>query len=144
MRSRESGRAVPHLSPAALGGQTLLPGARPALPSGPCSVLVCVSGGSELKTVRGVVTRYCSDYGMIDDLIYFSSEAVTRKVLLDVGQEVTAVVQEDKVSRGLKAVRVRPARFAAPASAAARGAQAECAGRLPGALLVCPGFGLQT
>ncbi|XP_045866606.1 RNA helicase Mov10l1 [Meles meles] len=63
-------------------------------------------GGSELKTVRGVVTRYCSDYGMIDDLIYFSSEAVTRKVLLDVGQEVTAVVQEDKVSRGLKAVRV--------------------------------------
>uniref|UniRef100_A0A8C9JPE1 RNA helicase n=1 Tax=Panthera tigris altaica TaxID=74533 RepID=A0A8C9JPE1_PANTA len=57
-------------------------------------------------TVQGVVTRYCGDYGMIDDLIYFSSEAVTSKVLLNVGQEVIALVQEDKVSSGLKAIRV--------------------------------------
>ncbi|XP_034841950.1 RNA helicase Mov10l1-like [Mirounga leonina] len=63
-------------------------------------------GDTELKTVQGVVTRYCSDYGMIDDLIYFSNEAVTTKVLLSVGQEVIAVVQEDKVSNGLKAIRV--------------------------------------
>uniref|UniRef100_A0A452UWZ1 RNA helicase Mov10l1 n=1 Tax=Ursus maritimus TaxID=29073 RepID=A0A452UWZ1_URSMA len=61
---------------------------------------------TKLKTVQGVVTRYCSDYGMIDDLIYFSNEAVTSKVLLNVGQEVIAVVQEDKVSNGLKAIRV--------------------------------------
>ncbi|KAL0625572.1 RNA helicase Mov10l1 [Plecturocebus cupreus] len=60
----------------------------------------------KLKTVRGVVTRYCSDYGMIDDLIYFSSDAVTSKVLLNVGQEVIAVVEENKVSHGLKAIRV--------------------------------------
>lgn len=65
-----------------------------------------------MKTVQGVITRYCSDYGMIDDLIYFSSEAVTSKVLLNVGQEVIAVVQEDKVSNGLKAIRVRPVWFA--------------------------------
>lgn len=65
-----------------------------------------------MKTVQGVVTRYCSDYGMIDDLIYFSNEAVTTKVLLSVGQEVIAVVQEDKVSNGLKAIRVRPEWFA--------------------------------
>nr|XP_036862625.1 RNA helicase Mov10l1 isoform X2 [Manis javanica] len=63
-------------------------------------------GDTKLKTVQGVVTRYCSDYGMIDDLIYFSNEAVTGRVLLNVGQEVTAVVQEDKVSNGLKAIRV--------------------------------------
>ncbi|KAK2500261.1 hypothetical protein MC885_018589 [Smutsia gigantea] len=63
-------------------------------------------GDTRLKTVQGVVTRYCSDYGMIDDLIYFSNEAVTGKVLLNVGQEVIAVVQEDKVSNGLKAIRV--------------------------------------
>nr|XP_025737673.1 RNA helicase Mov10l1 [Callorhinus ursinus] len=63
-------------------------------------------GDTKLKTVQGVVTRYCSDYGMIDDLIYFSTEAVTSKVLLNVGQEVIAVVQEDKVSNGLKAIRV--------------------------------------
>uniref|UniRef100_A0A2K5PR29 RNA helicase Mov10l1 n=1 Tax=Cebus imitator TaxID=2715852 RepID=A0A2K5PR29_CEBIM len=63
-------------------------------------------GDTKLKTVRGVVTRYCSDYGMIDDLIYFSSVAVTSKVLLNVGQEVIAVVEENKVSSGLKAIRV--------------------------------------
>ncbi|EHH65949.1 hypothetical protein EGM_02826 [Macaca fascicularis] len=63
-------------------------------------------GDTKLKTVRGVVTRYCSDYGMIDDLIYFSSDAVTSKVLLNVGQEVIAVVEENKVSNGLKAIRV--------------------------------------
>uniref|UniRef100_A0A8C4MV14 RNA helicase Mov10l1 n=1 Tax=Equus asinus asinus TaxID=83772 RepID=A0A8C4MV14_EQUAS len=60
----------------------------------------------KLKTVQGVVTRYCSDYGMIDDLIYFSSEAVTSNVLLNVGQEVIAVVEENHVSNGLKAIRV--------------------------------------
>lgn len=76
--------------------------------------LLCISGDTKLKTVQGVVTRYCGDYGMIDDLIYFSSEAVTRKVLLNVGQEVTAVVQEDKVSNGLKAIRVRPELYAKP------------------------------
>ncbi|XP_035129894.2 RNA helicase Mov10l1 isoform X5 [Callithrix jacchus] len=63
-------------------------------------------GDTTLKTVRGVVTRYCSDYGMIDDLIYFSSDAVTSRALLNVGQEVIAAVEENKVSRGLKAVRV--------------------------------------
>ncbi|OWK03837.1 hypothetical protein Celaphus_00013635 [Cervus elaphus hippelaphus] len=64
-----------------------------------------VEGDTRLKTVQGVVTRYCSDYGMIDDLIYFSNEAVTSKVLLNVGQEVIAVVEENKVSNGLKAIR---------------------------------------
>ncbi|CAO2601293.1 RNA helicase Mov10l1 [Lemmus lemmus] len=43
---------------------------------------------------------------MIDDLIYFSNDAVTSKVLLNVGQEVIAVVEENKVSNGLKAIRV--------------------------------------
>uniref|UniRef100_G3UKW3 RNA helicase Mov10l1 n=1 Tax=Loxodonta africana TaxID=9785 RepID=G3UKW3_LOXAF len=43
---------------------------------------------------------------MIDDLIYFSSDAVTSKVLLNVGQEVIAVVEENKVSKGLKAIRI--------------------------------------
>lgn len=65
-------------------------------------------GDTKLKTVRGMVTRYCSDYGMIDDLIYFSNEAVTGKALLNVGQEVIALVEENKVSNGLKAIRVRP------------------------------------
>uniref|UniRef100_A0A8C5K0Y1 RNA helicase Mov10l1 n=1 Tax=Jaculus jaculus TaxID=51337 RepID=A0A8C5K0Y1_JACJA len=65
-------------------------------------------GDTRLKTVQGVVTRYCSDYGMIDDLIYFSNDVVTSKVLLNVGQEVIAIVEENKVSNGLKAIRVEP------------------------------------
>uniref|UniRef100_A0A8C5UU19 RNA helicase Mov10l1 n=1 Tax=Microcebus murinus TaxID=30608 RepID=A0A8C5UU19_MICMU len=70
------------------------------------SGLELAEGDTKLKTIQGVVTRYCSDYGMIDDLIYFSNEAVTGKVLLNVGQEVIAVVEENKVSNGLKAIRV--------------------------------------
>ncbi|XP_037369257.1 RNA helicase Mov10l1 isoform X2 [Talpa occidentalis] len=75
----------------------------------PCAQRGCPnhwSGDTKLKTVQGVVTRYCSDYGMINDLIYFSSEAVAGEVLLNVGQEVIAVVEENKVSNGLKAIRV--------------------------------------
>ncbi|NXD68606.1 M10L1 helicase, partial [Eolophus roseicapillus] len=64
------------------------------------------SGGKQLKTVRGVVTRFCHDYGMIDDMIIFTKDAVKTTVPLTVGQEVTATVEEDETSGGLKAVRV--------------------------------------
>ncbi|XP_068959071.1 RNA helicase Mov10l1 [Petaurus breviceps papuanus] len=64
------------------------------------------AGTTKLKTVQGVVTRYCSDYGMIDDLVCFTSDVVTSSVPLNVGQEVTAIVEEDKISNGLKAIRV--------------------------------------
>ncbi|XP_007659751.1 RNA helicase Mov10l1 isoform X2 [Ornithorhynchus anatinus] len=62
-----------------------------------------------LKTIHGVVTRYCSDYGMIDDMIYFTWDVVTGNGPLNVGQEVTAIVEEDRTSNGLKAVRVESA-----------------------------------
>lgn len=95
--------------------------------------------------MRGVVTRYCGDYGMIDDRVYFSGDAVASRALLDVGQEVVAVVQEDRVSRGLKAMRVRPLRDAAPVSApgSAFVSLGACAGRgrgaaAQGALAFCP------
>ncbi|NXC17302.1 M10L1 helicase, partial [Corythaeola cristata] len=64
------------------------------------------SGDKELKTVQGVVTRFYHDYGMIDDIIIFTKDAVTKNTLLTVGQEVTATVEEDKTSGGLKAIRV--------------------------------------
>lgn len=60
----------------------------------------------ELKRVQGVVTRLCYDYGMIDDMIVFTKD-VTKNMLLAVGQEVIATVEEDKTSGGLKAVKVR-------------------------------------
>ncbi|NXK13450.1 M10L1 helicase, partial [Herpetotheres cachinnans] len=64
------------------------------------------AGDKELKTVQGVVTRFCHDYGMIDDMIIFTKDAVTKNMPLLVGQEVTATVEEDKTSGGLKAIRV--------------------------------------
>ncbi|NXH74213.1 M10L1 helicase, partial [Hydrobates tethys] len=67
------------------------------------------AGDKGLKTVQGVVTRFCHDYGMIDDMIIFTKDAVTKNMPLTVGQEVTATVEEDKTSGGLKAIRVRDA-----------------------------------
>ncbi|XP_030892528.1 cancer/testis antigen 55 isoform X2 [Leptonychotes weddellii] len=64
-----------------------------------------LEGGTGLKTVQGVVTKICSDYGLIDELIYFSSDVVTGDVSLKVGQEVSAIVGEDK-TYGLKAIKV--------------------------------------
>ncbi|XP_044090619.1 cancer/testis antigen 55 [Neovison vison] len=64
-----------------------------------------LEGGTRLKTVHGVVTNICSDSGLIDDLIYFSSDVVTGDVPLKVGQEVTAIVGKDK-TYGLKAIKV--------------------------------------
>ncbi|XP_009956297.1 PREDICTED: putative helicase Mov10l1, partial [Leptosomus discolor] len=61
---------------------------------------------NELKTVRGVVTRLCHDYGVIDDMIIFTKDAVTKNIVLAIGQEVTATVEEDKTSGGLKAIKV--------------------------------------
>uniref|UniRef100_A0A8C8RZ08 RNA helicase Mov10l1 n=1 Tax=Pelusios castaneus TaxID=367368 RepID=A0A8C8RZ08_9SAUR len=60
----------------------------------------------KLKTMQGVVTRFCHDYGMIDDVICFRSDAVMSRVPLNVGQKVIAIVEEDKTSNGLKAIRV--------------------------------------
>ncbi|XP_070611484.1 RNA helicase Mov10l1 isoform X2 [Erythrolamprus reginae] len=59
-----------------------------------------------MKTVEGVITRFCLDYGMIDDLIYFNQDVVMRGVPLQVGQRVLAHVEENKISHGLRAVRV--------------------------------------
>uniref|UniRef100_A0A8D0G877 RNA helicase Mov10l1 n=1 Tax=Sphenodon punctatus TaxID=8508 RepID=A0A8D0G877_SPHPU len=64
------------------------------------------SDDKELKTIQGVVTRFCHDYGMIDDLICFTSDVVISSVPLHVGQKVIATVEEDKTSNGLKAVKV--------------------------------------
>uniref|UniRef100_A0A8C8YLY0 Cancer/testis antigen 55 n=1 Tax=Prolemur simus TaxID=1328070 RepID=A0A8C8YLY0_PROSS len=60
----------------------------------------------ELKTVQGVVTSFFCDYGLINKSIFFSSDVVTGNVPLTVGQQVTAVVEDNKTSHGLKAIRV--------------------------------------
>ncbi|XP_077663976.1 RNA helicase Mov10l1 [Eretmochelys imbricata] len=73
---------------------------------GPGEKRPAATDDKELKTVQGVVTRFCHDYGMIDDLICFTSDAVMSGVPLNVGQKVLAIAEEDKTSNGLKAIRV--------------------------------------
>ncbi|XP_027795987.2 cancer/testis antigen 55-like [Marmota flaviventris] len=63
-------------------------------------------GDTKLKTVQGVVTSLCDDYGLIDESIYFSTNIVTENVPLKIGQKVTAVVEEDKTFVELKATKV--------------------------------------
>ncbi|XP_004381034.1 cancer/testis antigen 55 [Trichechus manatus latirostris] len=65
-----------------------------------------LEGDTKLKTVQGVVTRFCDGYGLINELIYFTNDVVTGNVLLKVGQKVTAVVEEDETSHGSKAIKV--------------------------------------
>ncbi|KAF6389851.1 cancer/testis antigen 55 [Rhinolophus ferrumequinum] len=67
-----------------------------------------LEGDTMLKTVQGVVTKFCNDYGFINELIYFSGDVVTGGVLLKVGQRVTAIVEEDQISQELKAIKVDP------------------------------------
>ncbi|XP_043406690.1 RNA helicase Mov10l1 isoform X6 [Chelonia mydas] len=74
---------------------------------GPGEKRPAATDDKELKTVQGVVTRFCHDYGMIDDLICFTNDAVMSGVPLNVGQKVIAIAEEDKTSNGLKAIRVR-------------------------------------
>ncbi|XP_077617872.1 cancer/testis antigen 55 [Crocuta crocuta] len=66
-----------------------------------------LEGATRLKTVQGAVTKVCRDHGLIDDLIYFDSDAVDGNVFLKVGHKVTATVEEDK-TYGLKAIKVIP------------------------------------
>uniref|UniRef100_A0A2K6F5B1 Cancer/testis antigen 55 n=1 Tax=Propithecus coquereli TaxID=379532 RepID=A0A2K6F5B1_PROCO len=60
----------------------------------------------ELKTVQGVVTSFFGDYGFINESIYFSSDVVTGNVPVMVGQKVNVIVEDNKTSGGLKAIRV--------------------------------------
>uniref|UniRef100_A0A2K5D4S3 Cancer/testis antigen 55 n=1 Tax=Aotus nancymaae TaxID=37293 RepID=A0A2K5D4S3_AOTNA len=63
-------------------------------------------GEPQLKTVQGVVTSFCGDYGVIDESIYFSCDAVTGNAPLKVGQRVNVVVEEDETLHELRAIQV--------------------------------------
>ncbi|KAM5170154.1 RNA helicase Mov10l1 [Mantella aurantiaca] len=57
--------------------------------------------------LEGVVTRFCRDYGMIDDQIYFTSDDVVGHEPLSVGQKVSVAYEDDKTSGGWKAIKVQ-------------------------------------
>ncbi|XP_075130272.1 RNA helicase Mov10l1 [Leptodactylus fuscus] len=59
------------------------------------------------RDTDGVITRFCNDYGMINDQIYFTQDAVIGREPLDIGQKVTVSYVEDKTSGGWKAIKVQ-------------------------------------
>ncbi|KAL4844532.1 hypothetical protein H8958_014216 [Nasalis larvatus] len=65
-----------------------------------------LQGDTQLKTVQGVVTSFCGDYGMVDESIYFSSDVVSVNVPLKVGQKVNVVVEDHKPLYGFRAIKV--------------------------------------
>ena len=65
-------------------------------------------GSEEVRHLRSrVVTQICLDYGMIDDVIYFTGDQVLGGVLLRVGDTVDGIAVRDGAQGGWKALRVR-------------------------------------
>ncbi|KAM4038170.1 RNA helicase Mov10l1 isoform 3-T3 [Anomaloglossus baeobatrachus] len=57
--------------------------------------------------VEGVITRFCNDYGMINDQIYFTPDVVIGREPLSVEDKVYVSYQEDKTSGGWRAIKVQ-------------------------------------
>ncbi|XP_052026525.1 cancer/testis antigen 55-like [Apodemus sylvaticus] len=63
---------------------------------------------SKFKSVQGVVTSLCMDYGWINESIFFKTEAITDDGPLDIGSNVLAFVEKDELTHILKAITVKP------------------------------------
>uniref|UniRef100_A0A8C4Z8Q9 RNA helicase n=1 Tax=Gadus morhua TaxID=8049 RepID=A0A8C4Z8Q9_GADMO len=65
------------------------------------------AGSEEVRHLRSsVVTQICLDYGMIDDVIYFTGAQVLGGILLRVGDTVDGIAVRDGANGGWKALRV--------------------------------------
>ena len=68
----------------------------------------CAPGSEEVRHLRSsVVTQICQDYGLIDDVIYFTSDQVLGGILLRLGDTVDGIAVRDGANGGWKALRVR-------------------------------------
>ncbi|KAM8752011.1 RNA helicase Mov10l1 isoform 2-T2 [Acanthopagrus schlegelii] len=71
------------------------------------------SGTEDIRHLRGsVVTQLCLDYGMIDDVIYFTSGEVLGGTPVKVGDLVNGVAVRDGAQGGWKALRVEKIAYA--------------------------------
>uniref|UniRef100_A0A8C5MKA9 RNA helicase n=1 Tax=Leptobrachium leishanense TaxID=445787 RepID=A0A8C5MKA9_9ANUR len=62
---------------------------------------------SSVQYMDGVVTRFCDDYGMINDQIYFTNDVVIGREPLNIGQKVNVAYEEDTISGGSRALQVQ-------------------------------------
>ncbi|XP_036031446.1 cancer/testis antigen 55-like [Onychomys torridus] len=62
---------------------------------------------STLKSVKGIVTHLCTDYGWINETIFFNTDMLCGKVPLNIGTSVIALVEENKTTHTQKAIKVK-------------------------------------
>eukprot|EP00073_Rattus_norvegicus_P033060 XP_006257191.1 PREDICTED: cancer/testis antigen 55-like [Rattus norvegicus] len=59
------------------------------------------------KSARGIVTYLCTDYGWINETIFFSVDVVCGNAPLNVGMNVIALVEKDETNHALKNIKVK-------------------------------------
>ncbi|KAL6085125.1 hypothetical protein STEG23_027045 [Scotinomys teguina] len=62
---------------------------------------------STFKSVRGIVTTLSTEYGWINESIFFNPDMVCGNVPVNVGMSVIVLVEEDETSHAIKTVRVK-------------------------------------
>ncbi|XP_051034569.1 cancer/testis antigen 55-like [Phodopus roborovskii] len=67
----------------------------------------CVIDNSKLKSVQGIVTHLCTDYGWINESIFFNTDVVCGNIPVNIGTNVIALVEETKTTHTLKAAKVK-------------------------------------
>ncbi|XP_041493295.1 cancer/testis antigen 55-like [Microtus oregoni] len=61
----------------------------------------------KLKSVRGIVTHLCPDYGWINETIFFNPDMVCGNVPVNVGMSVIALIEEDETTHAVKTIKVK-------------------------------------
>ncbi|XP_006160801.1 cancer/testis antigen 55-like, partial [Tupaia chinensis] len=59
----------------------------------------------QLRSIQGIVTNLCGDYGLINEWIYFTSDIVADNMPLKVGQKVVALMEGSEIFQELKAIK---------------------------------------
>nr|XP_034341893.1 cancer/testis antigen 55-like [Arvicanthis niloticus]XP_034349079.1 cancer/testis antigen 55-like [Arvicanthis niloticus] len=62
---------------------------------------------SKLMSIQGVVTSLCNDYGWINETIFFNTDVISDNVLLNIGTNVLALVEENPRNHIFKAIKVK-------------------------------------
>ncbi|XP_040599840.1 cancer/testis antigen 55-like isoform X2 [Mesocricetus auratus] len=61
----------------------------------------------KLKSLQGIVTHLCTNYGWINETVFFNTGVVCGNVPVNVGMSVIALVEEDQTTHALKTIKVK-------------------------------------
>uniref|UniRef100_A0A8C6G5X1 Predicted gene, 35586 n=1 Tax=Mus spicilegus TaxID=10103 RepID=A0A8C6G5X1_MUSSI len=62
---------------------------------------------SRLKSIQGVVSSLCNDYGWINESIFFNTDVISDNMPLNIGTNVLALVEKDERTHILRAIKVK-------------------------------------